>query len=64
MKRLAPLLVRAVLASLLLVSVLGGVAAADDGQNANVNTTADDQGPPGSPGPFEILLPEDPGFPH
>ena len=62
MKRAASLLSRAVLAALLLLSLFGGAASADPGdQGQNVDPQGQNNG--GSVGWLDDdLLPEDPGF--
>jgi hypothetical protein len=71
MKRFASLLWRAAVAALLLTSVVGGTARADDGNGLpNVGTTILPEDPgieplislPEDPGIEPIVLPEDPGI--
>ena len=63
MKRSASLLSRAVLVAFLLLSLVGGVASADPGdQGQNIDSQCPSDGTPTGWLDDELVLPEDPGF--
>ena len=63
MKRSASLLSRAVLVAFLLLSLVGGVASADPGdQGQNIDSQGPSDGAPSGWLDDELVLPEDPGF--
>ena len=63
MKRSASLLSRAVLVALLLLSLVGGVASADPGdQDQNFDSHGPNDGAPSGWLDDDLRLPEDPGF--